>query len=44
MYDIYKLNFEYELIDNLYDDFKFVYDGLRNMMNSNIESLLREIE
>lgn len=34
IYDIYKLNFEYELTDNLNDDFKFVYDGLRDMMNS----------
>lgn len=34
VYDIYKLNFEYKLTNELYDDFIFAYDGLRNMMIS----------
>lgn len=34
IYDIYKLNFEYNLTDDLYDEFKFVYEGLRNSMLS----------
>lgn len=34
IYDIYKLNFEYDLSDDLYEDFKFVYEGLRNSMSS----------
>lgn len=28
IYDIYKLNFEYSLPENLYAEFKFVYEGL----------------
>ncbi len=34
IYDIYKLNFEYNLADDLYEEFKFVYEGLRNSMLS----------
>lgn len=34
IYDIYKLNFEYDLSDDLYGDFRFVYEGLRNVMLS----------
>ncbi len=34
IYDIYKLNFEYTLSDDLYEDFQFVYDGLRSNMFS----------
>jgi hypothetical protein len=34
IYDIYKLNFEYDLSDDLYEDFKFVYEGLRSNMLS----------
>lgn len=34
IYDIYKLNFEYDLSDDLYGDFRFVYEGLRNVMSS----------
>ncbi|MDF2821186.1 MAG: hypothetical protein K0R15_1627 [Clostridiales bacterium] len=34
IYDIYKLNFEYALEDNLYDEFQFVYEGLRTNMIS----------
>lgn len=35
IYDIYKLNLEYSISDDkdeLYDDFKFIYDGLRSNM------------
>lgn len=32
IYDIYKLNFEYNLSSDLYDDFSFVYDGLKSSM------------
>ncbi len=28
IYDIYKINFEFDLSDNLYDDFKYIYEGL----------------
>lgn len=34
MFDIYKLNFEYDLPEDPYDDFAFVYDGLRTSMLS----------
>ncbi len=34
IYDIYKLNFDYDLPEDPYDDFKFVYEGLRNKMSS----------
>ena len=34
IYDIYKLNFEYTLSDDLYEDFMFVYEGLRSNMLS----------
>ena len=34
IYDIYKLNFEYDLSDDLAEDFRFVYEGLRNSMLS----------
>ena len=34
IYDIYKLNFEHTLSDDLYKDFEFVYKGLRDTMKS----------
>lgn len=34
IYDIYERNFEYNLPDDMYEDFKFVYDGLRHTMLS----------
>ena len=35
IYDIYKINFEYNLSDDLYRDFQFIYEGLRsNMLSS----------
>ena len=32
IFDIYKLNFEYELSDDLYGDFKFIFEGLNSVM------------
>lgn len=32
--DIYKLNFDSNLPDDLYGEFQFVYDGLQNVMRS----------
>ena len=34
IFDIYKMNFEYDLPDELYEDFQFVFEGLRNNMLS----------
>ena len=34
IFDIYKLNFEYDLPEDLYEDFRFVFEGLRNNMLS----------
>ncbi len=34
IFDIYKLNFEYDLPEEPYDDFRFVFEGLRNNMLS----------
>lgn len=34
IFDIYKLNFDYDLPAKPYEDFKFVYDGLRSNMLS----------
>ncbi len=34
IFDIYKLNFEYDLPEELYEDFKFVFEGLRSNMLS----------
>lgn len=34
IYDIYKLNFDYTLVDDLYAEFQFVYEGLRTAMLS----------
>ncbi|MDF7639301.1 hypothetical protein PT285_07790 [Lactobacillus sp. ESL0791] len=34
IYDIYKLNFEYDLPENLSKEFRFVYEGLRDVMLS----------
>ncbi len=33
-FDIYKMNFEYDLPDEPYEDFQFVFEGLRNNMLS----------
>lgn len=34
VFDIYKLNFDYDIPHEPYDDFKFVYEGLRSSMLS----------
>lgn len=34
IYDIYKLNFDYDISDDLYEDFRFVFEGLRSNMLS----------
>ena len=34
IFDIYKLNFEYDISDDLYEDFLFVYEGLQKNMLS----------
>lgn len=34
IFDIYKMNFEYDLPDEPYEDFQFVFEGLRNNMLS----------
>lgn len=34
IFDIYKLNFEYTLVEDLYEEFKFIYEGLRTSMLS----------
>lgn len=34
IFDIYKLNFEYDLPEEPYEDFRFVFEGLRNNMLS----------
>lgn len=34
IYDIYKLNFQYDLPEDMYEDFMFVYEGLRQNMLS----------
>lgn len=34
IFDIYKMNFEYDLPDEPYEDFKFVFEGLRSNMLS----------
>lgn len=34
IFDIYKMNFEYDLPEEPYEDFKFVFEGLRNNMLS----------
>lgn len=39
IYDIYKLNFDSDLPDDLYGEFRFVYDGLQNVMRSESDEL-----
>lgn len=39
--DIYKVNFEYELSDDLFEDFRFIYDGLRSCISKNEQEDLR---
>lgn len=40
VYDIYKINFERNINEeNLYEDFEFIYDGLRESMNDDSDEL-----
>lgn len=40
IYDIYKINFEKSInVENLYEDFEFVYDGLRESLNDDTDEL-----
>ena len=39
IYDIYKLNFEYTLSDDLVEDFRFVYENLRNKLEMDNDEL-----
>lgn len=39
IYDIYKLNFDRDLPDDLYEEFRFVYDGLQNVMLSETDDV-----
>lgn len=39
IFDIYKLNFEYDLSDDLHEEFEFVYDGLRDSMLSDDDNI-----
>lgn len=39
VFDIYKINFEYELSDDVYSDFKFVFDGIRSIINDESDEL-----
>lgn len=39
IFDIYKLNFEYDLPEDPYEDFKFVFEGLKNNMLSEGDDL-----
>lgn len=39
IFDIYQLNFEYSLPEDLYEEFRFVYDGLYSDMSENNDDL-----
>lgn len=39
IFDIYKMNFEYDLPDDPYEDFQFVFEGLRNNMLTDGEDI-----
>lgn len=43
IFDIYKLNFQYNLPEDLYDEFLFVYEGLRQNMLSDGDDVLVEV-
>lgn len=43
IYDIYKLNFQYDLPDDMYEDFRFVYEGLRQAMLSDGDDIRDDI-
>ena len=39
IYDIYKMNFDYSIPKDLYEEFKFIYDGLRSNMLSDEDNI-----
>lgn len=39
IYDIYKINFQFQLPDDIYEEFKFVYDGFRQMKHLEDDSV-----
>lgn len=39
MFDVYKVNFNYYLDDNVKDDFKFIYEGLKGSLNHDTDEL-----
>ena len=39
IFDIYKLNFEYDIPKDLFEEFRFVYEGLSDTMNSNSDDI-----
>lgn len=39
MFDVYKVNFNYCLDDNVKDDFKFIYEGLKGSLNHDTDEL-----
>jgi len=39
IFDIYKINFQHELSDNLENDFEFIYDSLAGSINENIDDI-----
>lgn len=39
MFDVYKVNFNYYLDENIKDDFKFIYEGLKGSLNHDTDEL-----
>lgn len=39
MFDVYKVNFNYYLDENIRDDFKFIYEGLKGSLNHDTDEL-----
>ena len=39
IFDIYKLNFDYDIPKDLYEEFRFVYEGLSDTMNSDSDDI-----
>ena len=43
IYDIYKINLEYDIPDNIYDEFEFAYIGISRLMNYENDSYQENI-
>lgn len=43
IYDIYKLNFEFELPEDLYDEFDYILNGLKGSMDANNDDLKLDV-